>query len=676
MGNLDLLENASMASVKGPMRRPKHRQVQNPPQSASQPVPGTELRQQQRATGQIQPVTHAQSARFCERMPWATLVLTGLVWVYVWFWIHPPLLYDHAWKPFYIETAFVTRAVSQPGGILAYAAAFLGQLNQFAVAGALVTAAMIGLLGSIAANTMRRNALIALPCAVVPGLAILVMEGRYAHGVYDVGLGALLSAGAWSVWKRFGQATAWRSLGLVLADSAVLYWLAGATFAMVFALSASITATRSKSSVLGAWPCWLVTATVLAIGVLNSQQLANEFMTGRPDIATILAKGIIYFCLPVVAGLAPKIPGRSELSMPSHLPRSASHGSEQESPTAMPVSRRNRFMLVATLVVAAVVLWLTFDSQTKLLGSIKLAALEHKWESVLTLARQLKTEPTPVVRLAIARALYHEGKLNKELFAYPQRKGVEILPSLREGLEVCDLLADTMIELGQVNLAEHFAHESLELQGERPRTLWQLGRIYVLKDQPKAAAVFLRRLSLVPFHRTRALERLKALERDPALSSEPDIAPVRPLRVTSDIADSGLPTEVVARQCLGSNKSNRMAFEFMLAHYLLETNLDQLAKNVEFLGNYGVWETPRHIEEALLLRDSLAGTNQTTSIRRPTSAPVAQRFELFRKTLRANNGKVEGIEDVLMRDFGDTYWFYHLFGRTFGAKVTTYKAPK
>lgn len=658
------------------MRRPKHKHAQSPPQSARQQPPAAQLREQQRVTSQIHPTPRALSAQFLNRIPWATLLLTGLVWVYVCFWIHPPLLYDHAWKPFYMEKDFFARAVSRPGGLIACAAAFLGQLNQFSVAGALVTAAIIGLLVSATANTVRHNAIIVSLCAATPGLAILMMAGRYAHGVYDVGLGALLAAGAWFVSRRFGQAAHWLSFCLVLAISVALYWLAGAIFATVFVLSASITATRSKSSILGAWHYWLVTAIVLAIGMLDSQQLAKEFVTGRPDMPTTLAKGLIYLYLPIIAGLAPKIPDTSELPKPSHLPESASHNSGKELPTAKPFSPRNGLVLAATLVVAAVVLRLTFDSQTKLLGSIKLAALEHEWESVLTLARQLKAEPTPVVRLAIARALYHEGKLNKELFAYPQRKGVEILPSLREGLEVCDLLADTMIELGQVNLAEHFAHESLELEGERPRTLWQLGRIYVLKDQPKAAAVFLRRLSLVPFHRTKALQRLKALERDPALSSEPDIARVRPLRVTNDIADSGLPTEVVARQCLGSNKSNRMAFEFMLAHYLLETNLDQLAKNVEFLGNYGVWETPRHIEEALLLRDSIAGTNQTTSVRRPTSAPVAQRFEHLRNTLRANNGKVDGIEGVLMRDFGDTYWFYHLFGRTFGAKVRTYKAPK
>lgn len=658
------------------MRRPKHKHAQSPPQSARQPPPAAQLREQQHVTTQIRPTVHALSAQFRNRIPWAALFLTGLVWVYVCFWIHPPLLYDHAWKPFYMEKDFFARAVSQPGGLIAYAAAFLGQLNQFSAAGALVTAAIIGLLGSAAANTVRRNAIIVSLCAVTPGLAILVMEGRYAHGVYDVGLGALLAAGAWFVSRRFGQAAGWLLFCLVLAISAALYWLAGAIFANVFVLSASIIATRSKSSILGAWPYWLVTAIVLAIDVLNSQQLAKEFMTGRPDMPTIFAKGLIYLYLPVIAGLAPKIPGTSDSPKPSHLPESASHSSGKEPPVATPFSRRDGSVLALTLVVAAIVLRLTFDGQTKLLGSIKLAALEHNWDAALTLARELKTEPTPVVRLAIARALYHQGKLNKELFSFPQRKGVEILPSLREGLEVCDLLADTMIELGQVNLAEHFAHESLELEGERPRTLWQLGRIYVLKDQPKAAAVFLKRLSLVPFHRTRALERLIALERDPALSSEPDIARVRSLRVTNDIADSGLPTEVVVRQCLGSNKSNRMAFEFMLAHYLLETNLDQLAKNVEFLGDYGVWETPRHIEEALLLRDSLAGTNQATPSRRPTSAPVAQRFELLRNTLRANNGKVDGIEGVLMRDFGDTYWFYHLFGRTFGAKVKTYNAPK
>ncbi|MGC8990511.1 MAG: hypothetical protein ACP5MD_10340, partial [Verrucomicrobiia bacterium] len=60
------------------MRRPKQRHVQSPPQSTSQPAPGAQLLKQQRATGRSQPAAQAVPAPFLKRIPWTTLILTGL----------------------------------------------------------------------------------------------------------------------------------------------------------------------------------------------------------------------------------------------------------------------------------------------------------------------------------------------------------------------------------------------------------------------------------------------------------------------------------------------------------------------------------------------------------------------------------------------------------------------
>ena len=51
---------------------------------------------------------------------------------------------------------------------------------------------------------------------------------------------------------------------------------------------------------------------------------------------------------------------------------------------------------------------------------------------------------------------------------------------------------------------------------------------------------------------------------------------------------------------------------------------------------------------------------------RRVSAATVRRYREFEARLSQNGGRVTGIETQLARDFGDTFWFYRLFGATFG----------
>jgi hypothetical protein len=299
-------------------------------------------------------------------------------------------------------------------------------------------------------------------------------------------------------------------------------------------------------------------------------------------------------------------------------------------------------------------------------------ARQSRWERVLETARGLPVRPRAAARLRISQALFHTGRLTKEMFAFAQWRGADLLPSMKDGMDVCYPLSETLLELGQVNLAEHFAHEALEVNGERPELLWLLARINVLKDRAQAARVFLNRLRKVPFHRKEAEHRLLALEADPTLAGEPDIARIRPLRVDSDYAESGIPPEMLLHQLLQANRRNRMAAEYLMAHYLLSGQTERIVRDLGVLDDVGAWETPRHIEEAILLH-AAAQMGQGVDLRgRRISAGTLRRFEQIQEMLSRNGGKAAGIEAALLRDFGDTFWFYSLLGQTLGGIRPTF----
>ena len=240
-----------------------------------------------------------------------------------------------------------------------------------------------------------------------------------------------------------------------------------------------------------------------------------------------------------------------------------------------------------------------------------MAQIEHcaalgQHERLLAVAQQLKTLP-PATEVRVHLALYHTGRLDEDLFAFANRGRGNLLPGLELGLDACRPQGETLLELGQVNEAEHQAQEVLEFEGDRPDMLRLLARVNVLKDRPKAAAVFLNVLRQVPFQRAWAATCLAELKNNPRLAGDPELDLARSRMVTTDLPHDELPAETMLRQLLHSNPHNQMAFEYLLAYYLLTGDLKQVAQHLGQLDDFGYRAIPRHVEEALLLGQKLQG---------------------------------------------------------------------
>ena len=59
--------------------------------------------------------------------------------------------------------------------------------------------------------------------------------------------------------------------------------------------------------------------------------------------------------------------------------------------------------------------------------------------------------------------------------------------------------------------------------------------------------------------------------------------------------------ESLLHQLLDSNPRNQMAFEYLMAHYLMTTELRRLSRQIGPLETFAYPAIPRHIEEAVLL---------------------------------------------------------------------------
>jgi hypothetical protein len=186
--------------------------------------------------------------------------------------------------------------------------------------------------------------------------------------------------------------------------------------------------------------------------------------------------------------------------------------------------------------------------------------------------------------------------------------------------------------------------------------------VYILNGNPEAARKFVRALETVPFQTARAQQYLAALDRDPGMRTDPVVARIRPLMLHNDYFGSWS-TEQILQQCLETNPSNRVAFEYLLAHYLLTSDLEGFARLAPRLKDF-YRDMPAHVQEALIsfrnVNGSLPPGVDGSAIHPETEA----RFQSFLNTyLPRQNSPEEGWK-ALAPSFGGTYWFFYLFGRT------------
>jgi hypothetical protein len=271
------------------------------------------------------------------------------------------------------------------------------------------------------------------------------------------------------------------------------------------------------------------------------------------------------------------------------------------------------------------------------------------------------------VRFLTLFALASSGRLQWEMFHYPQLASSDALLLRNTAYDTSPLVADwrsdLYLELGRVNDSLRWAHEALAMEGETPRVLERLTQTYILNGNPTTARTFARALEKVPFQSARARRYIAAFDRDPGMRSDPLVSRIRPLMLRKDYVGDWT-TEQILQQCLEANPSNRMAFEYLLAHYLLSSDMKGLAGLAPRLKDF-YRDLPTHVEEALLgfknVNGSLPPGIDGSAIRGETET----RFQGFLAIWTERQyGPPEEAWKALAPEYGATWWFFFAFGRT------------
>ena len=608
-----------------------------------------------------------------------TAVFVLLVYLYVWLVIDPHLIHHSLgilsyYYPFSFHTggAFLREHLVRPGGLVEYAVRLLSQFFEFGWCGALVLAAFAW---HTCWSTDALSRSVGRPrghvLRYVPALLLLAVYGSYSHPLgavlsLSVGLTGFVAYVRWAPQKTLP-----RIATLVLA-SALLYHFAGSgglVFPVMVAIYELLVSRRPIVAAVGLCSGAIFPWLAATLFCLDIDWAYGGFFLSDPGLLPgrwPLALAPYLFFPVTLAGTALAQSILAKRVSRGSKRRRGKTGAGTPKRSFLPQSIMATRCLQAALVLlgAAATAWFSLDTLTRTVLEIDDHCQHERWVEVLAAADRLPADFYDVrCNRNVMLALHHTGRLGDEMFRYPQRPGVDLF---RTPDDVRDLGTDfqegrLFLDMGQVNQAEKCFCEALETCGDMPAILEHLALINVVKGRPETARIFLNALARHPLQRHSAREMLARLEADPQWDDDPRVSRIRGNMAERDFVALNTGVEQFLFALLDKNPRNGMAFELLMAHYLIIGRPDGVVAAFPQLKGLSYTRVPRHYQEAAAIHARSTGAQPTVS-GYELDAVVLARADQFANIIASTRNQPRAEQMALAAGFGDTYFFYLAFG--------------
>jgi len=577
-------------------------------------------------------------------------VLFAPAWAWVRFVVDPSLFYHGYWisgdfPRFALDAQFVRPFFGRPGGPLECLTALLCQLYYWPWVGAFVVTAAVALLCCGTRWLLRADGPGGQHVAyVAPGVLALALFCRYGNGL---GMVLALGAAVWAagLYARIPSRNGLTRVVLFVALGVALWYLAGRQALLYAALCGMYELARGRRLVGAALLAPVAAAALAALPEVVRAGLVARLSAVRVSFRSdpVLSELVLMLelCVPAAALVAWRA-GRDRGQGRSGFGRFA-------------------FNTAFVLAAAAAALVPARDTGYGALLRLQRASQARRWEEVLRQARRLPPALyKPEIMWEVNRALWHTGRMASDMFDYRQ-SCLGLLPSgtVLERMRPATLgymrYSDLLMDLGRVNESAHLAYEALETLGPRPAVLRRLALAAVIKGRKALARRFLLTLRKDLVHRREAGRLLERLRSDAGLCDDPVVRRARRLMLKKDgVTRWG--HERMLKELLAANARNRMAFEYLMAYYLLNGRLASFARELPRIRALGYRELPAPYEQALLLYEELTGR----AVNVPgygISKEAREQFVRFRQDLQ-RYGAGPGRQ-LLRQRYRGTYLLYY-----------------
>ncbi len=623
--------------------------------------------------------------------PARSLIFFAGFYLLIWWVVEPHLVYysfgvSMPYPVFYGGWEFMERFLHYPGGVVEYGAAFLSQGYYYSWLGALLFTAIawaicraFGCYLSIAGA--RQNAFIRF----LPALALLTIQCRYTNPLY-LSLALLTSLGASVIYLKILPENHVRRAALFFLIFVSLYHIAGGAV-VLFAVLAILNENYNRRGAITGM-IFLVAAVFIVWfqGVYISDMSWTNAFTGvslSEDYGFLTKiKWQLIACLPHLP-LDPKMKMVSRIAAQGlyifvpmavaagcfwqwfkQRPRfSVKHSKKSECNKIKPQIARWTLVTSVLMVLMLIAAYASLDSNRKKLFQIGLHASRGNWQEVLDLASEIPPQSYGYpVNHDINRALFDKRQLGDRMFEYPQKiESLLLLDKEKPNSKTFFKRSRLFLEMGHTARAEKTAHEILESTGDHPAVIEMLAKINLLKGKTETAKVFLRALSRNLVEGDRGRKLLEMMRKDPEMTESEEMQKLRRNSPQIDEASLKFDADKFFGRLLEQNRHNRLAFEYMMAYYLLSCQVDKIAANIHRLDDFGYKRLPRYYEEAMVIYMGPKGDRADFPQRWRPGSQARQKAIAFDKIESLYTREPKKAMQALAKGYGDSYYYYYMF---------------
>jgi hypothetical protein len=260
--------------------------------------------------------------------------------------------------------------------------------------------------------------------------------------------------------------------------------------------------------------------------------------------------------------------------------------------------------------------------------------------------------PMAAINLALART----GRLSSEMFHFSQDENSLFIPYIRRGLTPFTT-GEPYYYLGLYNFSQMFAMETIEstVDAKVPsRSVRRVAETYFLNGQFDIAGKYFTILSHTLFYGKQAKKYLDILNSDKSISVDPLTSEKKKLMPEHDFYYDYQNMDFALKNLIVSNPQNRMAFEYLMAYYLLKKDLDGFLQSIALVNQMGYNDIPVVYQEAIAYI-----LTRLPDAPRELQSMVTDQAVIDNLQAYANLYSVNRLDTMKLKNkFGNTYWYY------------------
>jgi hypothetical protein len=610
---------------------------------------------------------------FISRKTPADWILFPAFFSCVLFWVKPSHLYNYPifFRHIAIETYapwFITGAPPYPGKMTDLIASFVAPLLASAWAGSavltIIAFVMCWLLGSFLAKTGAHNV---LDLKFIPALLMLLELGLVVNPL-PAAVSMMIGLALVCLYQVFGRLAAWQRCVLFAVLSAAVYAAAVqslftfAVLCIVFEVSVrrKYLPAAIEAVMAGLVPLVISGFFFTLISPADAYGYLVPDLPKNRSVTELLP--FIFWTIPIlVAAIAALrgLIGRAAVLLKWKIPGTAT------------ITGHSTFRGMLTSVLAALffagAVWICRGAlwRARPAVAIQYAMLTRNWDLLLDEAGKVPNRFLTAYEIhAVNRALYHKGRLLEDLYKVPQNQNSLLPFPFTKSSIPTDAFQDfvwggpTWFELGLVNIAEHCALEAVT-QCYYPQGMVLLSKIYFVKDMPGAGRTCLAALQKDIWLRQWAKTYTDSIGPGPAVSLTPELQDIRRISLKSEFILGGTPPLAAL---VRENPRNRMAFEYLIAYFLMTRNVDSLANYAGIFHDLKYPKIPLLVEEALLLSGAFGENKPELSGYSPSQEASASFSKFYDVFFTMHGGNPEQAFNDMVQSCGYSYFFYYTYG--------------